>query len=145
MANTNRTFATSLLFLSTLVSFSHVAGGVDEVDDEHIGLTEYEIACMPCHGIRGRGDGPRAKTLKTPPADLTGIAKSNGGAFPFQKVTEIIDGRTMVSGHGTREMPVWGERYQVPLEESESPAKIEERARAQIKALVRYLEIIQEN
>ena len=36
-------------------------------DDLHLGIIEYEIACMQCHGLEGRGDGLLAKTLKTAP------------------------------------------------------------------------------
>jgi mono/diheme cytochrome c family protein len=113
-------------------------------EDEHSGITEYELACMPCHGIDGRGDGPRAKDLSKPPADLTRIAKANGGRFPAKTVADIIDGRSAVTGHGPRDMPVWGDRYRVQADESESARFIDRRARGQIAALVRYLESIQE-
>ena len=78
------------------------------------------------------------------PADLTQIAKSNGGIFPSKKVAEIIDGRASVAAHGARDMPVWGDRYRVVTEAGESAAEVEKRARAQISALVEYLETIQE-
>ena len=107
-------------------------------------MVEFEIACMPCHGAEGRGDGPLAHSLKMPPADLTAIAKVNKGKFPSKKVAEIIDGRAAVAAHGPRDMPVWGDRYRVATEAGESPAEVETRARAQINALVRYLEAIQE-
>ena len=99
---------------------------------------------MPCHGVDGHGDGRRAKSLKTVPADLTKIAKSNNGEFPFQKIAEIVDGRAIVAAHGPREMPIWGERYRMPTQATETPAQIDERARLQIAALVRYLMTIQE-
>jgi hypothetical protein len=28
--------------------------------------------------------------------------------FPIAAVNEIIDGRTLIAAHGTREMPIWG-------------------------------------
>ena len=44
--------------------------------------------------------------------DLTQLAAGNAGVFPVTKVYSTIDG-TMTSGpHGSREMPVWGNRYQ---------------------------------
>lgn len=112
-------------------------------DDPHLGVIEYEISCMPCHGVDGHGDGRLARSLKTTPADLTRIAKSNGGEFPFTKVADFIDGRAIVAAHGQREMPVWGDRYRRAIEANEPPAAIERRARAQIAALVRYIESIQ--
>jgi hypothetical protein len=42
------------------------------------------------------------------PGDLTRITKSNGGEFPFAKVTEIIKAHAIVAAHGQRAMPVWG-------------------------------------
>lgn len=114
-----------------------------KAEDPHLGIIEYEISCLPCHGIDGRGDGPRAKSLKTAPADLTKIAKSNEGEFPAKKLAEIIDGRAIVGAHGQRDMPVWGDRYRVPAEANERISEIERRARAQIAALVGYLKTIQ--
>lgn len=113
-------------------------------EDEHLGLTEYEVACMPCHGVNGRGDGPKAASLAKPPADLTQIARANGGRYPKAKVAEIIDGRDQVAAHGPRDMPVWGERYRKPAERGEAVRRIDARARAQIDALVDYLEQLQE-
>ena len=109
----------------------------------HRGIVEYEVACMPCHGIDGRGDGRLAKTLKTPPADLTQIARSNKGAFPSARISEVIDGRAIVAAHGQRAMPIWGDRYSVAIP-GEDPAMVEKRVRAQIDALIDYLKSIQE-
>jgi hypothetical protein len=119
-------------------------GSAATADDDHLGIVEFEIACMPCHGIEGRGDGSLANSLKRRPADLTQIAKSNGGIFPSKKVAEIIDGRESVAAHGVRDMPVWGDRYRVVTEAGEGAAEVEQRARTQINALVDYLETIQE-
>jgi hypothetical protein len=47
--------------------------------------------------------------MRPKPADLTQIAKKNGGQFPFQSTMEIIDGRKTVRAHGDPDMPVWGE------------------------------------
>ena len=73
------------------------------------GADEYYRLCAVCHGEQGRGDGPMARVLKTPPPNLTLLAKNNGGHFPFLSVLEMIDGRNMIAVHGSREMPVWGE------------------------------------
>jgi hypothetical protein len=112
-------------------------------DDPHMGIIEYEISCMPCHGVDGDGNGRLAHSLKTAPADLTWIAKSNGGEFPSAKIAEIIDGRAIVALHRSREMPVWGDRYRRAIEPNEPPEAIERRARVQIAALVKYLATIQ--
>ena len=98
---------------------------------------------MPCHGIDGHGDGPRAKSLTSAPADLTRIAKANNGVFPSRRLAQIIDGRALAGAHGPRDMPVWGNRYRVRVEAKETDATIERRATEQIDALVRYLRSIQ--
>ena len=122
-----------------LVEVGNQAGA----ESHHRGMVEYEVACMPCHGVDGRGDGRLAKTLKSSPADLTRIARSNRGQFPSARIAEIIDGRSLVAAHGKREMPVWGDRYSVALP-GESSTMIEKRVRAQIDALIDYLKSIQE-
>lgn len=79
--------------------------------DTDQGKLEYQSGCAACHGIDGKGDGPVASQLKVPPADLTVLSKNNNGIFPFDSVYEIIDGRKAVAAHGSREMPIWGDRY----------------------------------
>jgi len=71
------------------------------------GKQMFKAYCAPCHGPSGKGDGPAAAALKTPPADLTALAKSNDGKFPAAEVTSILRGQG-VPAHGSHEMPVWG-------------------------------------
>jgi mono/diheme cytochrome c family protein len=68
----------------------------------------YKAYCAVCHGTDGRGDGPMAKSLKVPVADLTRIAMRNRGTFPRMRVERIISGEDIPSGHGARAMPLWG-------------------------------------
>lgn len=80
-----------------------------------VGRAEYMSSCASCHGADARGGGPVATELKTPPADLTFLARKNGGVFPYDYVYQIIDGRgAPILSHGTREMPVWGYRFGPP-------------------------------
>ena len=67
--------------------------------------------CSACHGMTGRGDGSAAPALRTPPADLTRLAQRRGRHFPVAEIAAFIDGRTVVPAHGSREMPIWGERF----------------------------------
>jgi mono/diheme cytochrome c family protein len=75
------------------------------------GKDEYLASCQPCHGATGKGNGPNAKLLVKPPSDLTTLSEYNGGKFPLIRVFEQIDGRLEVAVHGSRDMPVWGDRY----------------------------------
>jgi mono/diheme cytochrome c family protein len=76
-----------------------------------VGQIVYQRYCGSCHGATGKGDGPVARDLVVAAADLTQLAKANGGKFPFNHVVEVIDGRHAARGHGTAEMPVWGEIF----------------------------------
>ena len=72
------------------------------------GKEMFKAYCASCHGEKGKGDGPAAGALKTPPADLTQLAKTNGGKFPADRVASILRGQGTVTAHGNRDMPVWG-------------------------------------
>jgi mono/diheme cytochrome c family protein len=69
----------------------------------------YQRFCSSCHGATGQGDGPVASNFKHEVPDLTSLARRHGGTFPRDQVERIIDGRYMLSAHGSRAMPVWGD------------------------------------
>src|SRR5580700_5256007 len=71
----------------------------------------YVSYCAACHGADGKGGGPAASALKTPPADLTMLSKNNGGKYPALKVTSTIRNGTSNPAHGSKEMPVWGSLF----------------------------------
>ena len=97
--------------------------------------------CSACHGVAGRGDGPATSSLRTPPADLTRIAQRRGGHFPVAEIAAYIDGRTVVPAHGSREMPIWGERFG----EMVGGGSIgEEVVRGNLLVLIEYLQAIQQ-
>ena len=97
--------------------------------------------CSACHGLDGHGDGPAAPALRTPPADLTRIAQRRKGHFPAAEIAAYIDGRTFVRAHGSREMPVWGERFS---DQVGGGSIGEEVVRGNLLLLVNYLQSIQQ-
>lgn len=109
------------------------------------GKREYESNCASCHGIKGKGDGPYKPYLQAIAADLTVLAKKNGGVFPFARVYEVIDGRNEVKFHGPRDMPVWGADYLVKSAEyyADVPYDPELFVRTRIVALVDYINRLQ--
>jgi mono/diheme cytochrome c family protein len=149
---------TRSVFLTMSVLFSLCAAqpafATDEAPDEEAGSTtplrlelggnDYQTYCASCHGESGRGDGPVAEFLALTPADLTKLARKNGGTFPAARIAQIIDGRQEVKVHGPRDMPVWGDWFDA---EAEAPGlRASEReivVRERIDALVTYLETIQ--
>ncbi len=106
------------------------------------GRVWFESYCTACHGVSGRGDGPVAKALSTPPADLTRIAAHNGGVFDGSAVGAFIDGRQRLAAHGSPDMPVWGR----PLDDRRSEGFEAETllAPGTIFLIVEYLQSIQE-
>jgi hypothetical protein len=81
--------------------------------DSDPGQANFIANCAECHGIDGRGTGPRSAELKTKPADLTLLAKKNNGVFDPGAVFQIIDGRKPGSRtHLSKEMPIWGCRHE---------------------------------
>lgn len=82
-----------------------------QAEDLDVGKLEFQSSCASCHGADARGKGPVSDQLKTPPPDLTMLAKNNNGVFPTNTVYETIDGMKTIPAHGTREMPIWGERF----------------------------------
>jgi len=96
----------------------------------------FRAYCAPCHGLGAKGDGPVAPSLKTPPADLTVLAKKNRGVFPEVRVRRAITGESVIASHGSREMPIWGPIFHQVEEDVD-------RGNVRLENLVRYLESIQ--
>jgi mono/diheme cytochrome c family protein len=72
------------------------------------GKQTYTHYCASCHGANARGDGPAAFVLKTPPPDLTTLAKRHGGKFPYEYVFDVLRFGTRIASHGSSDMPIWG-------------------------------------
>jgi mono/diheme cytochrome c family protein len=63
-----------------------------------VGKSEYDATCAVCHGSKGKGNGPFVEQLANRVPDLTVLARSNKGVFPFDHVYQVIDGRAGVEG-----------------------------------------------
>jgi mono/diheme cytochrome c family protein len=121
------------------------AAGKEKYD---LGKREFESKCALCHGKSGRGDGGVTDLLKKAPPDLTLLAKKNGGVFPFERISALIDGREVVKGHGDRDMPIWGTEYKEETVRAaeyftDVPYDMEMYVRTRILALIDYLNRIQ--
>ncbi|MBI5319519.1 MAG: cytochrome c [Bradyrhizobium sp.] len=82
-----------------------------QAEDFDIGKSEFQSSCASCHGTDAKGKGPVSTQLKIPTPDLTMLAKNNNGVFPTNAVYETINGFKSIPAHGTRDMPIWGERF----------------------------------
>jgi mono/diheme cytochrome c family protein len=119
--------------------------GTALAQDPAIGQEEYRMHCAACHGLDGRGDGPIGQILKTPAPNLAMITARNGGTFPIEKIYAIIEGSSVVAAHGTRDMPLWGDRYrEAPKPVTPDQARMsEDLAQQRILSLVYYLGTMQ--
>ena len=97
----------------------------------------FQAHCAPCHGSDAEGGGPAASALKAKPADLTVLAKNNGGQFPLARVRKTIMGDDILATHGSREMPIWGPIFH-QIESDQDFGNV------RLQNLVKYLETIQQ-
>lgn len=114
------------------------SGTTSSAQQKTTGQYFFRTYCASCHGTSGMGDGPLASSMRRRPANLTEIAKRNGGVFPSDLVFRVIDGRQPVRGHGGSDMPVWGDAFRRSLEGTDEAS-----VRQKIQDLVAYLESIQ--
>ena len=134
-----------------LFAASAMMGTIDALHaqpEENPGRNEFLRSCASCHGVSGKGDGPVAKSLSSPPSDLTRLSEANNGVFPILRVHEVIDGRVERLVHGTRDMPVWGDRYMQEMISPESRDWVSKEwneaiVRRRILALVEYISTLQ--
>ena len=104
------------------------------------GYERFIDSCAFCHGVDAKGGGAASAMLSKQPANLTQLAKNNGGKFPLAQVYATIDGRDMPESHGLREMPVWGDLWSKSI----PPEYAEFYVRARILEIVLFLDSIQE-
>lgn len=136
------------VLIAASVSALPLSAETEQERIEAFGKQEFLQSCASCHGEHGKGDGPVAAILLVEPPDLTRIRQRHGGNFPASWVYRIIDGRTEVSAHGRREMPVWGDRYRAEaLRGLPLPLGVGADAlvHGRILTLVFYLDYIQED
>jgi mono/diheme cytochrome c family protein len=141
-----------ILIVPALIAFNCMAIAQDQTQDQpkttihHVAVKPTSAAsgkemftsyCATCHGTDGKGGGPAASALKTPPADLTMLSKNNGGKFPAMKVSSVLHGTSDPSAHGSKEMPVWG-----PLFRSVSGGNDSE-VQQRVANLTHYVETLQ--
>jgi mono/diheme cytochrome c family protein len=139
--------STALILLTCAVIAQDKTSDQSNTVIQHVPITStspvsgkemYTAYCAVCHGTDGKGNGPAASALKTPPADLTQLSKKNGGKYPALKVTSAIRGTNDLPAHGSKEMPVWGELFWSMSRGHE--AQVQQR----VANLTHYVETLQE-
>ncbi len=129
----SRTITALFAMIYLMLASMPIAAAAD-VARGHALFLQY---CASCHGPKGEGNGPVARTLTTPPANLRLLSERYGNPLPANQIASFIDGKSDVKAHGTRDMPVWGRRFYVEGSPNEADIK------ARIADLVAYLQSIQ--
>ena len=102
------------------------------------GRVTFGRYCVSCHGPQAKGDGPLARDLRVPVADLTTLAQRSGGKFPNERVVQVIQDGATVHGHGTADMPAWGDAFKKTKGTGEVTVE------AAIRNLSQYLRTLQQ-
>ena len=136
----------SLVMVTLVIAALNTTAFAQKLKAVDEGKQAYEAQCAVCHGMDAKGNGLYTASLKIPPPDLTTLAKKNGGVFPVERVTKVIDGRTDIAAHRSRDMPIWGARFAVNAAEHfvDVPYDQEVYIRGQILALIDYLDRLQQ-
>ncbi len=100
------------------------------------GSEMYAMYCAVCHGSRGKGDGPAASQFKTPPTDLTLLAKRNNGKYPAESVHNTLTFGKSTPAHGNIDMPIWNTLFS-------SIDKADGTTETRVNNLVKYVERMQ--
>jgi mono/diheme cytochrome c family protein len=122
-------------------AFGTAARAADEAADPAAakkGQVTYVRYCVACHGQTGKGDGSLAGDLRHPVPDLTTLSARSKGAYPYERVVRIINSGETLRGHGTADMPAWGDAFKRTRgTEERTPA-------AAVRNLAHYLWSIQQ-
>jgi len=98
---------TSVSLISAQTKNTRKTLAVTSVNGEEI----FQQYCSSCHGVDGTGHGPAAPAMRYQVPDLTQISKRAGGKFPRERVGAIVEGTETLTGHESREMPLWGPAF----------------------------------
>jgi hypothetical protein len=89
--------------------------------------------------MTGEGNGPAAPAFKQAPTNLTLLAKTHGGKYPWDVVKTTLIFRTNVPAHGDVKMPVWGDLFHSLDSASGEPSV----STLRVKNLTNYINTLQ--
>ncbi|WP_253709131.1 cytochrome c [Bradyrhizobium sp. WD16] len=148
MRSTLLKIAVSAVFAAGALTVAQAQQASPAAPNVDIGKSDFETYCAVCHNKDGKGGGPFSMLLNKKVPDLTVLAKNNGGVFPFNRAYEVVYGIANVPGHGTREMPIWGDVYKEKapgeLGPYYQPSDSASFIRGRILALIGYISTLQE-
>ena len=130
-----------ILAVFLIVSAVHAEESISAISK---GQQEFIDNCSLCHGDVAKGDGYFSSMLTLPTPDLTKLSKNNNGIFPYKNVYLTIDGTDEIKSHGSRQMPIWGNRFKMTTWYTINQDYADTLVRGKIFEIVLYLESIQE-
>lgn len=135
---TSNSFSSAAMAIVAGVAFAVSAHAVEmaQAKGDISGEDQFQQYCALCHGADGRGIGAVTEKTTRPAADLTQIAKRNGGVFPFTKVAGKVLAGGGIAEHAPSSMPAWGKIFAAESD----PV----RAKATIFEVTKYVESLQE-
>lgn len=137
----------NMLKISSIAAALIAANTATAQDSVYVlGKSAFGAHCAVCHGEDANGAGDIAELFRTPPSDLTQLASTNGGAFPFSEVYTTIAGGMGERAHGDSKMPIWGDFFLADSldDRGVNASDAEHIVQGRILSLVYYLESIQQ-
>lgn len=138
----SRFVLTSFVFSLSLLCSASQAEWQNKEKTIQAGSESFYRFCSVCHGKDAKGSGLYASNLKVKPNDLTLLSQNNNGEFPWIELYAIIDGNELAE-HGNREMPIWGEIFDISQWPNQYDSFSEVIVRGRIFELLIYLKSIQ--
>ena len=138
MGNAKRTAVLVAVGLVLAPAYLRAADPAPDAAAAAKGRVTFGRYCVSCHGPQAKGDGPLARDLRAAVPDLTTLAQRSGGKFPYDRVVQVIQNGETVRGHGTTDMPAWGDTFKKTKGTGEATAD------AAIRNLSQYLRTLQQ-
>ena len=108
------------------------------------GSRTYARFCSICHGDDAKGNGKFTSNINTVPPNLTEISKNNNGIFPWIDLYNTINGVDTKPSHGKKDMPIWGELFNINSWSEHHIEHSDTIVRGRIFELLMYLRSLQE-
>ncbi len=125
-----------------LLGAAELLSGCGQDREVRRGASLYAARCAVCHGVDARGGGGASVPgLSKTPADLSVLARQNGGVFPTAQVLTTLAGYREGTQAGRRMAPF----EELPLGRQRN-LRVEKGRRAVPAAtadLLRYLQVVQ--
>ena len=141
--NLNKTIVTIVILLNVVLQGIALAEWPSRQKAIEAGSHTFYRFCSICHGFNAEGNGPYTESLNTIPPDLTTLSANNNDTFPWLRLYQIIDGTDVSKAHGSSEMPIWGNQFDLNNWANRYNEFADVIVRGRIFELLVYLESIQ--